>query len=172
MDQDADELDDGPNHPSERRLKSPTRAPPVKRKKNIHIEEPATKRNIIEELSEGEPANMDADSLQAKHEDMRIIGRAMLGQNLHETYSNARIDLAVCRQSVESSRNGLMSADVTEIFSPERVASVCREFGLEPGSSMDIKSGYDFDSKKDRDRCWEALERDKPTLVIGSPPCT
>ena len=37
---------------------------------------------------------------------------------------------------------------------------------------MDIKSGYDFDSKKDRDRCWEALERDKPTLVIGSPPCT
>ena len=78
----------------------------------------------------------------------------------------------MCRQTVESSKNGLMSADVTEIFSPERVASVCREFGLEPGLSMDIKSGYDFDSKKDRDRCWEALERDKPTLVIGSPPCT
>ena len=166
MDQDADVLDDGPNHTSERRLKSLVRAQPMKRKKNIHIEEPATKRSIIDELSEDEANGMDADSLQAKHEDMRIIGRAMLGQNLHETYSNARINLAVCRQSVESSRNGLMSADVTEIFSPERVASVCREFGLEPGLSMDIKSGYDFDSKKGRDRCWEALERDKPTLVI------
>jgi hypothetical protein len=52
MDQDADELDDGPNHLSERRLKSPVRAPPTKRKKNIHNEEPATKRSIIDELSE------------------------------------------------------------------------------------------------------------------------
>ena len=66
----------------------------------------------------------------------------------------------------------LMSADVTEIFSPERLEAVCKEFGLKPGISMDIKSGYDFDNKKDRDRCWEAIERDKPTMVIGSPPCT
>ena len=113
----------------------------MKRKKNIHIDEPATKRSIIDELSEDEANSMDADSLQLKHEDMRIICRAMLGQNLHEIYSNSWINLAVCRQTVESSRNGLMSADVTEIFSPERVASVCREFGLEPGLSMDIKSG-------------------------------
>ncbi len=172
MDQDADELDDGPNTTSEPRMKSPVRAPATKRKKNIHNEEPATKRSMIDELSEDEVNGMDADSLQAKQEDMRIISRAMLGQNLHEAYSNSRINFAVCRQTVESSKGGLMSADVTEIFSPERVASVCREFGLEPGLSMDIKSGYDFDSKKDRDRCWEALEHDKLTLVIGSPPCT
>ena len=44
----------------------------------------------------------------------------------------------------------LMSADVTEVFSPERAAAVCKEFGLKPGLSMDIKSGYDFDNKKDR----------------------
>ena len=86
MDQDADVLDDGPNNTSERRMKSPVRAQAVKRKKNIHIEEPATKRSIIDELSEDEPNSMDADSLQAKHEDMHIIGRAMLGQNLHDIY--------------------------------------------------------------------------------------
>ena len=63
-----------------------------------------------------------------------------------------------------------MSADVAKIFSPERVEAVCREFGLDPGLSMDIKSEYDFDNKKDRDRCWEAVERDKPTVVIGSLP--
>jgi hypothetical protein len=36
---------------------------------------------------------------------------------------------------------------------------------------MDMKSGYDFGNKKDRDRSWEAIERDKPSMVIGSPPC-
>ena len=34
---------------------------------------------------------------------------------------------------------------------------------------MDIKSGYGFDSKKDRDRCWEAIGCDTPTMVIGLP---
>ena len=92
--------------------------------------------------------------------------------SLHEIYSNSRIDLDVCRQTVEASKNGLMSADVTEIFSPERVATVCRDFGLEPGLSMDTKSGYDFANKMDKDRCWEAIECDKPRLVIGLPPCT
>ena len=38
--------------------------------------------------------------------------------------------------------------------------------------SMDIKSRFDFDRKADRDRCWDAIKRDKPSLVIGSPPCT
>ena len=37
---------------------------------------------------------------------------------------------------------------------------------------MDIKSGYDFDDKNDRDRCGEAIKRDKPSIVVGSPPCT
>ena len=51
MDQDADELDDGPNSTSERRMKSPVRTPVTKRKRDIHVEEPATKRSIIDELS-------------------------------------------------------------------------------------------------------------------------
>ena len=106
--------------------------------------------------------------LQVKREDMKIVSLALLGRSIHEVYSNARIDVAVARQSAEAMM--LMSTDVTEIFSPERVASVCKEFGLKPGMSMDIKSGYDFDNKKDRDRCWEAIERDRPTMVIGSPP--
>ena len=52
MDQDAEELDDGPSISSERRMKSPARASSTKRKKRIHYEEPATKRSIIEELSD------------------------------------------------------------------------------------------------------------------------
>ena len=37
---------------------------------------------------------------------------------------------------------------------------------------MNIKSGYDFDKAEDRKRCWEAVAKDEPILVIGSPPCT
>ena len=48
MDQDADELDDGPDISSDRRMKLPVRAPATKRKKNIRIEEPAMKRSIID----------------------------------------------------------------------------------------------------------------------------
>ena len=37
---------------------------------------------------------------------------------------------------------------------------------------MDIKSGYDFDLAADRARCWAEIEKEQPTLIIGSPPCT
>ena len=52
MDQDADEVDDGPNISSERRLKSPIRAPATKIDKNVHEEEPDTTIIILDELSE------------------------------------------------------------------------------------------------------------------------
>ena len=48
MNQDAHELDDGPNISSERRMKSPVRAPATKRINEIHNEEPATKRSMID----------------------------------------------------------------------------------------------------------------------------
>ena len=57
-----------------------------------------------------------------------------------------------------------------EIFSPERVGKLCKEYGLDQGMAMDLKSGYDFDRISDCRKCWEAIKRDKPTLVIGSPP--
>ena len=169
MEDDVEELGEAPNAQSDRRYPSPTRAPATKRKKNVHLSEPATKRSIVGDLTDDE-IDQDMDSLRAKQEDMKIVGRAILGHSVEEVYSNQRIQLAVTRQTVESMK--LMSVDVTEIFSPERVAAVCREFNLRPGMSMDIKSGFDFDKKSDRDRCWDAIKKDKPSLVIGSPPCT
>ena len=61
---------------------------------------------------------LDVDLLREKREDMRIVSLALLGRSIHEVYSNSRIDIAVARQSAEGMI--LMSADVTEIFSPER----------------------------------------------------
>ena len=43
---------------------------------------------------------------------------------------------------------------------------------VEVDMAMDMKSGFDFDKTSDRHKCWEAIKRDEPTLIIGSPPCT
>ena len=137
-------LDDGPNASSEQRFQSPVRPPATKRKKNIHVEEPATKRSIVGEMTDDKDG-LDIDSLQMRREDRIIVSIALLWRSVHEIYSNARIDTAVARQTAEGMM--LMSVHVTVIFSPERFASVCKEFGLKPGMSMDIKSGYDFDIK-------------------------
>ena len=66
----------------------------------------------------------------------------------------------------------MASTDVIEVFSLERIGEACKQFGLEQGLAMDIKSGYDFALAADRAKCWAAIEKEKPTLVIGSPPCT
>ena len=64
------------------------------------------------------------------------------------------------------------STDVVEVFSPERVGQACARYGLQQGTAMDIKSGYDFDLAADWARCWAKIEKEQPTLIIGSPPCT
>jgi hypothetical protein len=61
---------------------------------------------------------------------------------------------------------------MSEMFSPERVTSVCKQYGLIPGQAMDIKHGFDFDLAADRKKAWKSILQDKPKLVIGSPPCT
>ena len=112
------------------------------------------------------------DGVRAQREDEDIVCRYLLGKNLHDAYSNERLQLAANRQSVEMMNRQLLGVDVMEIFIPERVGKLCKEYGLDQGSSMDIKSGYDLDKAEDRKRCWEAVMKDKPMLVIGLLPCT
>ena len=66
----------------------------------------------------------------------------------------------------------LASTDVVEVFSPERVGQACVKYGIQQGTVMDIKSGYDFDIAADRASCWAKIEKEQPTLVIASPSCT
>ena len=37
---------------------------------------------------------------------------------------------------------------------------------------MDLLTGWDFEKKEDQNRCIEQVLREKPMLVVGSPPCT
>ena len=64
-----------------------------------------------------------------------------------------------------------VQVDVAEVYSPPRVTVEASKFGLKPGSAMDLRTGYDFTKKEDRDRAWRKLEEEKPKLLVGSPEC-
>ena len=62
--------------------------------------------------------------------------------------------------------------DIFGIYSPKCVADLAVNFGLVAGASLDLTNGDDFDNKEDQERAWKIVRRDKPALLIGSPPCT
>ena len=84
--------------------------------------------------------------MAAKKEYQLILDHAILGHDLTEIYSNARLTLAGKRH-VFGQRMGV---DMSEIFSPERVTAVCKQYELAPGQAMDVKNGFDFDLAFDR----------------------
>ena len=88
---------------SERRVRTPVRNPPTKRRLATTEDEPDTKKIIVGGLTDKEDNMMqgtDLDSLDRKG-DESIVHLAVMGKNLHDMYSNASIEMAICRQSVE-----------------------------------------------------------------------
>ena len=49
---------------------------------------------------------------------------------------------------------------------------MAERMGFKSGSSMDLKTGWDFSRKSHRQCAIETIQREKPWLIIGSPPCT
>ena len=90
--------------------------------------------------------------------------------------SGIRTDLEACLASVGASREGdrtdLAQVDVTDVYSPPRVNLEADKFGLTPGDSMDLRTGFDFSKKADHERASRKIREDEPTLLIGSPECT
>ena len=66
----------------------------------------------------------------------------------------------------------LMGVDITEVFSPERVAQVARRYGLVAGTSFDLTNGWDFTLEDHKRKAWMKIREESPYLLIGSPPCT
>ena len=82
-----------------------------------------------------EDDGIDVDSPTTKREDQLIMYHAVMGHDPTETYSNSRFKLAETRFVAGQ----LIRVDMSEMFSPERVTSVCNTYGLIPGQAMDIK---------------------------------
>ena len=66
----------------------------------------------------------------------------------------------------------ILGVDLTEVYSPVRVAAVAAKFGLRPGSSLDLTNGWNFSKSEHRRRALLKIKEEDPYCVIGSPPCT
>ena len=66
----------------------------------------------------------------------------------------------------------LLKIDVTEMFSPPRVTTQAKRFGLKTGEACDLSTGWDFRLQSHRDAAIKHVRDEKPLVVIGSPPCT
>ena len=69
--------------------------------------------------------------------------------------------------------------DVCEVFSPARLTAQCAKFGLRGGWALDVAHNCTVTGRKwdcliaeDRDWCKRMVYRDKPQLLVVSPPCT
>ena len=65
-----------------------------------------------------------------------------------------------------------LGVDIMEIYSPERINQICVKFGLLPGSSLDLTTGWDLSRRDDQEAAWQKMVDDEPGVLIGSPPCT
>ena len=66
----------------------------------------------------------------------------------------------------------LHAADITEVFSPERVTKLSSKCGLIAGDLFDLRHGYDLSDPRTQAMVVKCVMTTEPTLVIGSPPCT
>ncbi|MDA8582882.1 hypothetical protein N9L68_01590 [bacterium] len=65
----------------------------------------------------------------------------------------------------------LCTVDVCEVFSPQRVGSEAKKCCLKVGDAMDLTTGWDFNIAEHRRQAEEYVDRVKPLVLIGSPPC-
>ena len=67
---------------------------------------------------------------------------------------------------------GIWGTDITEVYSPVRVAAVAAKYGLRPGSSFDLTNSRNFSIAEHRTRAWKQIPKEDPYCILGSPPCT
>ena len=60
---------------------------------------------------------------------------------------------------------------VAEVFSPPRFAKTAEHMGFH-ATSYDLKNGFDFRNKSDRDQVEQELANTPPALLVLCPPCT
>ena len=99
---------------------------------------------------------------------------------------SAELDVMFMQEIVGMTQDELMTvvskvirgADISEVYSPERVVKLPKAMGLAGGLSLDLATcdskgrPWDFDLPVMRQAAIDHVVRDKPLLLIGSPMCT
>ena len=75
--------------------------------------------------------------------------------------------------SVHSSGSSVAEqCDIAELFSPPRLCSRAARFGLRPGFSHDLSTGFDLLTTASRAQSWHELQACQPKVLLACPPCT
>ena len=82
-----------------------------------------------------------------------------------------KMDKPIAVMSVGVKQKAVGKVDVMEVFSPERVGEMAECHGLVQGAAFDLQNGWDLNDEKQRLKMEKILDEQKPTLLIGSPPC-
>ena len=61
---------------------------------------------------------------------------------------------------------------VSELYSPPRIAAEAAKFGLRPGSSLELRTGWDLSDPQQQRLAEKLIETEKPWLLVTCPPCS
>ena len=116
----------------------------------------------------GEPDEMDDDDHKQRRFDddqaMSIPG----SPDDQPEFKHQKIDDDMLDSMDEVDRKilaaSILGVDITEVYSPERIAKVARKFGLQAGSSFDLRNGWDFNVEEHRGKAWVKIKEESPYL--------
>eukprot|EP00435_Cladocopium_sp_Y103_P038273 s1873_g10.t1 len=60
---------------------------------------------------------------------------------------------------------------VSEVFSPPRIVPLSTSGGLAPGTSYDLKTGWNLADAQHRRQMWQRLKQEDPMYLLICPPC-
>ena len=86
----------------------------------------------------------------------------------------SRSDRLTLSQDVnESTILAVSKVDVAEAYSPVRLTdpALCQPRGLRPGAALDLRTGWNFNLRRDRDEALRLLAEQNPELLVVSPEC-
>ena len=184
-DEDESDLVDapGPSNGGRVRFGTPDRAPATRRKQDVEGGPEIVKRRLDDQMEDVDAPASSGSPLQQWYNGAEVGGQDRdTGMEVGSPDSaqgsadgNVDMDSLFATLSDEERRivsSVILGADLTELYSPERVNKLAGKFGLTPGHSLDLTNGWDFTKPEDRRRAWKLLKSSTPYVVVGSPPCT
>eukprot|EP00971_Amphidinium_carterae_P265594 5268867-Amphidinium_carterae.1 len=119
-------------------------------------------------------------SMDEKSIDEKLVPSAAMGLTIgsaeevaastHAAMSSAvdlPFTLQICGLCEEKSR-----AATVELYSPAKLANVCKGFGIPPGFVFDLRTEGNLSRTEVQEEVWKHLLAQKPFFVLGSPPCS
>ena len=86
-------------------------------------------------------------------------------------YLEEMVDILKDCEAGERALDCFLSKEVSEVFSPRRFQPEAQRCGVERGRAYDLILGNDFLDVDQRRKCRGELEKQRPGLLVVSPPC-